>query len=126
MKEFSNIVEIYLTSQVEKIENKQLTPKANQNPITVHASDFDIAPTPRQAKAGVLSEINFVLNIDPLSDTDVSTLSFERSVVLVFKTSHGTDLIVGSLQYPTKVFISQQLNADILYVKSVQPKPHRL
>lgn len=126
MKEFSNIVEIYLVSQIAQVLQTDIVVKENQKPIIVHAADFDIAPASRKSKAGNLSEVNFSMYIDKLSKTDASTLHIERSVVLLLKTSAYQNVVLGSLHYPAKVIMSRHLNSDILKVSSTQPTPHAL
>lgn len=126
MKEFSNIVEIYTPAQIKWMSPTEIELKENQKPIVAHAADFDITPTNRKTKAGNLSEVNFSLYIDKLSDTDASLLRIERSVVLVFKTSAHKNIIIGSLHYPAKVSMARHLNSDVLTVSSAQPSPHVL
>lgn len=126
MKEFSNIVEIYLVSQIAQVLQTDIVVKENQKPIIVHAADFDITPSNRKTKAGTLSEVNLSIYIDKLSKTDASILSIERSVVLLFKTSAYQNVVMGSLHYPARVIMSRHLNSEVLNVVSTQPTPHAL
>lgn len=119
--EFGNIVKIFLVHQVEKIENGTVTPKTGQSPIVVHASDFDVNPEVTDSKSSLLTLTSLRLYIDKLSNAYANFLQIKRSVIIQAYKSNNEPFVIGSIQYPAKLILSQNLNQDILIVEQKQP-----
>ncbi|MDD4636023.1 MAG: hypothetical protein PHV66_00205 [Bacteroidales bacterium] len=119
--EFGNIVKIFLTNQVEKIENGIVTPVTGQSPIVVHASDFNVIPEVTNSKASLLTTTNLSLYIDKLTNTHASFFRIRRSVIIQASQSDNKSIVLGSLQYPARLILSRNINQDILKIEHKQP-----
>lgn len=119
--EFGNIVKIFLSHQVEKIENGIVIPILGQSPIIVHASDFDIIPEVTNSKASLLTSTSLSLYVDKLTDAYANFLRIRRSVIIQADQSNGDSTVIGSLHYPAKLILLRHLNQDILKIEHKQP-----
>ena len=121
MKEFCNIVQVYLKNQVERIENGAVIPKQGEKPITVHAADVDFTPAVTDSKASLLTTFSESLYIDKPEPAAANVLKIKRSAILQLTDSEGYAHIIGSIDYPAQVYITQNLNTDILKIEQKQP-----
>ena len=120
MKEFCNIIHIFLKDQVEKIHDGLVIPKPGEVPIIVHAANFDIVPATTDSKSGLITTISLSLHIDKLYPSRAALLKIKRSAVIQIN-RYDDPSTIGTLQYPAQIIYTPTLNADILKVEQKQP-----
>ena len=120
MKQYCNLIHIYLIHQVQKIENGLVVAKPGETPIVVHAADYEIAPAVTDGKSSLLSSVQHTLYIDKLPDSAAKLLKIKRSAIIQFNRDEHP-FTLGSLQYPAKVIHAPNLNIDMLKIEQKQP-----
>lgn len=122
MKELCNIIYIYLVSQVDLVTSDGLVNvKPGESPIVVNAYDFDLTPAVNDSKASSLKSYAETIYIDKLQSSDAAKLKIKRSVILQFKLNNDQNVVIGSLNYPAKVTLTQSVNVDMLKIEHKQP-----
>jgi hypothetical protein len=120
MNEIFNLIEVYHISDVEKVAGSEVFLK-NDNALILSTDDFLLTPKNSTTDAGTLYIIEETITTDKVPDDIALHFKYSRSVILKIKTTKG-NYIVGSLEYPAKVTITQHLNKSQLILKSQSPK----
>lgn len=112
-KEFSQIVSIYLESQVDSIIDNNIIPNDGQKPIMVFSQPFDIDNKVTSSTASPLMQSSVRLIIDKLSPENYKTLASSRRVFLKFETNYN-NRIMGVKGFPAFISVTPDINQDTI------------
>lgn len=121
MKEFCNQINVYLSSDVQKIESGEVIPKSGKNFISIHTDDFFIETNSSNSSASILNSVSKKLYADKLPAVTAKTFASRRSTVIECKTDQGNSIILGTVEFPAKMLISPSLNVDIISIDWLTP-----
>jgi len=116
MNEFCSKVEVFLVSDVLKASQTEVFPRSGKSGYTFLADEFNLTAKGSATEAGTLYNIDETLIIEKVSDDIASIFRTERSVIIALNVTNGSR-ILGTLELPAKVSITQQLNRSQLILK---------
>lgn len=116
MKEFCNKINLYLLSDVQKIEHGQIIPKTGKTFIPIQTEDFFIETNTSNSSASILNSVSKKIYADKLSPSIERTFAARRSTIVECMTDQGNSIIIGSLDFPAKTIISPSLNVEIISI----------
>lgn len=119
MKEFCNIISLYLVQDIQSFQNGVLTLKPGRSAVILHADEFTLTPKVVVSESGILYNVEEDITVDKVPDSDVSVYRIDRRAILQIKVSPGGDVIyLGTLSLPAKVYIVTHLNKYTLHIES--------
>ena len=117
MNEFCSKVEVFLVSDVLKVSKTEVSLRSGKSGYIFLADEFNLTAKGSTTDAGTLYNVDETLIIEKVSDDIASIFRTERSVIIALNVTNGSR-ILGTLELPVKISITQQLNRSQLILKS--------
>ena len=119
MKEFCNIIQLYLVQDIQSFRDGIITMKSGRSFAELRTEDFSVTPKVEKSDAGALYNIEENINIEKAPTSVTSTYSIRRSAIVRLSTTPGDNPVyIGSIAWPAQVSIATNLNKDTLQVKA--------
>lgn len=119
MKEFCNIIQLYLVQDIQSFRDGIITMKSGRSFAELQTEDFSVTPKEEKSDAGTLYNIEENINIEKAPTSVTSTYSIRRSAIVRLSTTPGDNPVyIGSIAWPAQVSIVTNLNKDTLQVKA--------
>lgn len=120
MKEFSQIVHIYLQNQVSHFSGSQIVPKTGQSPIVVFALPFEVANQVVNSSASAVMNSTLTLIADKLPQSHAAILAISRKAFVQLITCDANK-VLGAPGFPAEVTLTPNLNADEINITAQVP-----
>lgn len=118
MKEFCNIISLYLVQDIQSFQNGILTLKSGRSAVILHADEFTLTPKVNASESGLLYNVEEDITVDKVPSSVASVYRIKRSAIFQIKTSSGGDVVyLGTLSLPAMISITTHLNKDTLHIE---------
>lgn len=119
MKEFCNILRLYLVQDIQSFRDGLITMKPGRSFVEFRTEDFTVTPKEEKSDAGTLYNIEENIIIEKAPTSVASIYSIRRSAIVRLSTTPGGNPVyIGSTDWPAQVSITTNLNKDTLLIKS--------
>lgn len=123
MREFCNIIDLYLLGDVQSLNDNIITLKTGRSFSRLHSDEYTIKPGAEKTDAGILYNVEMDITIDKVPASTLSTYRTPRSAIIQLETlpDHAS-FYIGSPQWPAIVYITPNLNRDSLRLTWKTPR----
>lgn len=123
MREFCNIIDLYLLADVQSLNDNTIALKPGRSFSRLLTDEYTVKPVPEKTDAGILYNVEMDITIDKVPASTLSTYRIARSAIIRTETlPDHAPFHIGSPQWPAIVYIIPNLNQDSLRVSWKTPR----